>query len=48
MRRVIDLTQVFRRLEVEFSRLGSGTSDYGDLVRSVSRAVIVSQCAHIV
>ena len=35
MGRVVDLSQVLRRLETGFSKIGSGTSDYGELVSSV-------------
>lgn len=35
MGRVIDLTQALKRLEAVFSRIGSYTSDYGELVSSV-------------
>ena len=35
MGRVVDLSQVLRRLETGFAKIGSGTSDYGELVSSV-------------
>ena len=35
MGRIIDLTRTLKRLEAGFSRIGSYTSDYGELVSSV-------------
>ena len=40
MGRIIDLTRTLKRLEAEFSRMGSETSDYGNLVRSVETRLV--------
>ena len=40
MGRIIDLTRTLKRLEAGFSRMGSETSDYGNLVRSVETRLV--------
>ena len=40
MGRIIDLTRTLKRLEAGFSKMGSETSDYGNLVRSVETRLV--------